>query len=50
MCLVSAEWLEAGEVQRLVLVVANVDTKEVLERWDFMVQQEPGLNAEDAKE
>ncbi|XP_045103902.1 mitotic spindle assembly checkpoint protein MAD2A-like [Portunus trituberculatus] len=44
------EWLEAGEVQRLVLVVANVDTKEVLERWDFMVQQETGFTAEDAKD
>ncbi|KAG0722097.1 Mitotic spindle assembly checkpoint protein MAD2A [Chionoecetes opilio] len=44
------EWLEGGEVQRLVLVVANVDTKEVLERWDFMVQQEPGVTPQDTKE
>jgi len=30
-------WLEARVVQRLVLVISNVDTKEVLERWEFIV-------------
>ncbi|XP_053627299.1 mitotic spindle assembly checkpoint protein MAD2A isoform X1 [Cherax quadricarinatus] len=37
------DWLEAGEVERLVLVLTNVDTKEVIERWDFTVQHEPGF-------
>ena len=29
----AAEWLEEGNLQRLVLVIASVATKEVLERW-----------------
>ena len=33
-------WLEARVVQRLVLVISNVDTKEVLERWEFIVANE----------
>ncbi|XP_045619376.1 mitotic spindle assembly checkpoint protein MAD2A isoform X2 [Procambarus clarkii] len=43
-------WLEAGEVQRLVLVVTNVDTKEVLERWDFNIKHEPGFGPQHIKE
>lgn len=38
-----SEWLEAGQVQRLVLVLTNVDTKEVMERWDFDIQCEAGF-------
>lgn len=33
-------WLEARVVQRLVLVINSVDTKEVLERWEFLVENE----------
>jgi mitotic spindle assembly checkpoint protein MAD2 len=31
------EWLQTGEIQRLVLVVNGVDTMETLERWQFNV-------------
>ncbi|XP_071544246.1 mitotic spindle assembly checkpoint protein MAD2A [Panulirus ornatus] len=44
------DWLEAGEVQRLVLVMTNVDTKEVVERWDFNVQLEHGFGPQSIKE
>ena len=30
-------WLEEGDVQRLVVVVTGVETKETLERWTFAV-------------
>ena len=30
-----AEWLGKGEVQKLVVVITGVETKEVLERWVF---------------
>jgi len=42
------EWLLAGNVQRLVVVVQGVDTMETLERWQFnvSVQQEEGGNGE----
>ncbi|XP_064097345.1 mitotic spindle assembly checkpoint protein MAD2A-like [Macrobrachium nipponense] len=44
------DWLEAGHVQRLVLVVTNVDNKEVLERWSFNIQHEAGFGPHSAKE
>ncbi|XP_066972882.1 mitotic spindle assembly checkpoint protein MAD2A [Macrobrachium rosenbergii] len=44
------DWLEAGHVQRLVLVVTNVDNKEVLERWSFNIQHEVGFGPHSAKE
>ncbi|KAK4312920.1 hypothetical protein Pmani_015691 [Petrolisthes manimaculis] len=44
------DWLEAGEVQRLVLVVTNVDTEETLERWDFDIQHESGFEPGSLKE
>ncbi|KAG7166867.1 mitotic spindle assembly checkpoint protein MAD2A-like [Homarus americanus] len=44
------DWLEAGNVQRLVLVVTNVDTKEVLERWDFDIQHDPSYGPQSIKE
>jgi len=34
------EWLLAGNVQRLVVVVQGVDTMETLERWQFNVNVE----------
>jgi len=40
-----SQWLINQEVQKLVLVVSSVDTKEVLERWVFDIQAEsPPLN------
>ena len=38
-----AEWLLDGDVERLVLVVAGIDSGEVLERWVFNVVAEPGV-------
>ncbi len=32
-----ADWLSRGEVQKLVLVIAGVETKQVLERWVFNI-------------
>ena len=37
------DWLERGEVRRLVLVVNSVATKEVLERWDFEIDNTQAL-------
>jgi mitotic spindle assembly checkpoint protein MAD2 len=36
------QWLLAGSVQRLVVVVKGVDTLETLERWQFNVTVEDG--------
>jgi mitotic spindle assembly checkpoint protein MAD2 len=32
-----AEWLGRGEVQKLVVVITGVETREVLERWVFNI-------------
>ncbi|KAA0202586.1 hypothetical protein HAZT_HAZT006518 [Hyalella azteca] len=34
------DWLEKGQIKRLVLVINSVATKEVLERWDFQIDCE----------
>lgn len=36
--LVHAAWLAAGQVQKLVLVITGVESKETLERWVFNVE------------
>ncbi|KAL1828684.1 hypothetical protein DCAR_0207929 [Daucus carota subsp. sativus] len=33
-----SEWLEAGKLQRIVLVIMSKATNEVLERWNFSIQ------------
>jgi mitotic spindle assembly checkpoint protein MAD2 len=33
-----ADWLEAGNLERAVLVIASIPTKEVLERWNFTIE------------
>jgi hypothetical protein len=33
-----AAWLTAGQVQKLIVVITGVDTREVLERWVFNVE------------
>jgi len=38
-----ADWLQNGNVQKLVVVVTGVDTKEVLERWVFNVETDKGM-------
>lgn len=32
-----AEWLSKGEVQKLVVVITGVESREVLERWVFNI-------------
>lgn len=34
------EWLEQRKVHKISLVITNVNTKEVLEKWDFKVDYE----------
>lgn len=34
------EWLTQRKVQKITLVITNVNTKEVLEKWDFKVDYE----------
>lgn len=34
------EWLESRRVKRFVLVLCNLNTKEVVERWEFKVEYE----------
>ncbi|MFS7970926.1 putative mitotic spindle checkpoint protein Mad2 [Helianthus anomalus] len=33
-----SEWLEAGNLQMIVLVIMSKDTNEVLERWNFSIE------------
>jgi mitotic spindle assembly checkpoint protein MAD2 len=32
------EWLEAGKLQRIVLVIMSKASNEVLERWNFSIE------------
>lgn len=34
----TAAWLESGTLQRVVMVVTNAATQEVVERWTFSVE------------
>ena len=34
------EWLEQKKVHKITLVITNINTKEVLEKWDFKVDYE----------
>lgn len=40
------EWLIQRKVQKIVLVITNVNTKEVLEKWDFKVEYESQKSAD----
>ena len=31
-------WLNAGKISKLVLAIMNVETREILERWQFDIQ------------
>lgn len=44
------EWLFKKMVQRLVLVITNVDNNEVLERWTFTIEQDETVTEETVKE
>lgn len=38
-----ADWLVTGALQKMVLVVTSVFTKEVLERWTFDIQTDKAV-------
>jgi len=42
------EWLEKGKVSKLVLAIANAETKDILETWNFKIEHEnsPATNGE----
>ena len=42
------DWLEQRQVHKLVVVLASVDTKETLERWEFNVEYETDENKENS--
>lgn len=39
-CSLVTEWLTKEQIQQLSLVISNVSTQEVLERWDFKIEYE----------
>ena len=45
MCLIP-DWLMEGNLQRLVLVITSVGSKEVLERWAFDIEADAAVTAE----
>ncbi len=40
-----ADWLTRGEVQKLVVVITGVETREVLERWVFNIDTDKAAMA-----
>lgn len=43
------EWLERQEVEKISLIIKNVNANEVIECWEFRVQSESPTNGKDAK-
>ena len=43
------DWLEENTLQRIVMVISEVDTDEVKERWQFDIQKETTGKTEDNK-
>lgn len=41
----NAEWLEKGAIERLVLILASIASKEVLERWSFTIETDKEATA-----
>lgn len=39
-CLARADWILAGKLDSLALIIMNRDTREVVERWQFDVHVE----------
>jgi mitotic spindle assembly checkpoint protein MAD2 len=44
----AAAWLLDGNLQRLVLVITSVASKEVLERWAFDIEADGAVAADEA--
>lgn len=44
--IVVVEWLSRNELEKISLIITNVHTKEVLECWDFKLQNEPAEGPE----
>ncbi|EKX50777.1 hypothetical protein GUITHDRAFT_151073 [Guillardia theta CCMP2712] len=45
-----SEWLYAGNVQKLVLVITSLETQQVLERWNFDIETEKDAVEQPEKE
>lgn len=45
-----AAWLESGTLQRVVMVVTNAATQEVVERWTFSVETDTAADGQQEKE
>lgn len=41
-----SDWMVSGSLQKLVLVVTSVETKETLERWTFDIEEQSAANAQ----
>ena len=41
--LCSADWLVRAELQKMVLVITSIETREVLERWTFDLQTDKSV-------
>ncbi|KAL1131768.1 hypothetical protein AAG570_011381 [Ranatra chinensis] len=44
------EWLLAEKVKKISLVITNITTKEVMERWDFNLEYEKSKGKENSKD
>ena len=38
------DWLEESKIKKLVVVLKSVETKETLERWEFKIESEKGVD------
>ena len=47
--IVFSDWLQENTLQRVVMVISQVDTDEVVERWQFDIQCENTGKAVDGK-
>ena len=44
-----SDWLQENTLQRIVMVISQVDTDEVMERWQFDIQCENTAKSVDEK-
>lgn len=47
-CKLTLDWLVEKAVERLVLVITDIDSGQVMERWQFIVQLEGNASEESA--
>lgn len=41
------EWLAENKVEMMTMIISSVNTKEVLERWDFKIEADPDSQNQD---